>query len=224
MSLSITFLGQSGFRLSDGTHAIVIDPFLSGNPVAKHKPGDITCDYVALTHGHQDHFGDTIELAKANNATVIGSFEICNYVNEKGIEKIEPGNVGGTIKTSFGWVAFTQAFHSSSFQGVYMGMPMGLMINIDGRTFYHTGDTGLFSDMKLLSEIYKPEIAAIPVGDRFTMDGALATRAAEFIKPKVAIPIHYKTMDLLAQDASAFRPSGITVKELQPGETWEYSG
>jgi L-ascorbate metabolism protein UlaG (beta-lactamase superfamily) len=224
MSLSITFLGQSAFVLDDGQSPVVIDPFLTGNQIAQHTPDDIRCDYVALTHGHADHFGDTLDIAKKNDATVIGSFEICNYCNENGIEKVEPGNTGGRIQTSFGSVSFVQAFHSSSYQGQYMGMPLGLVFEMGGVTFYHCGDTGLFSDMKLIGEIYQPDIAAIPVGDRFTMDAKLGAKAAEFIGAKVAIPIHYKTFGLLAQTIEGFEPGGVEVKELAPGETWQYSG
>lgn len=223
MALRITFLGHAGFLLEDGGHAVAIDPFLTGNELARHRPSEIKCDYLALTHGHPDHFGDTLEIVKSNDATVIAAFEICNYLGEHGIAKVEPGNPGGTIQTDFGWVAFTHAFHSSSYEGRYMGMPCGLVFRMGGVTFYHCGDTGLFGDMRLLGELYRPDIAAIPVGDRFTMDAQLATKAAEFIQPQIAIPIHYKTFDLLAQEISGFEPSGVQVKELQPGESWEYS-
>ncbi len=223
MALRITFLGHAGFLLEDSEHAVAIDPFLTGNELARHRPSEIKCDYLALTHGHPDHFGDTLEIVKANDATIIAAFEICNYLGEQGIAKVEPGNPGGKIQTKFGWVAFTHAFHSSSYEDRYMGMPCGLVFRMGGATFYHCGDTGLFSDMRLLGELYRPDIAAIPVGDRFTMDAQLATKAAEFIQPRIAIPIHYKTFDLLAQDISGFEPSGVQVKELQPGERWEYS-
>jgi len=220
MSAEITFLGHAGFVFDDGNNAVAVDPFLSGNPAAVAKPEDIRCKYVALTHGHADHFGDTIAIAKANQATVIAAFEITQYLAGKGLEKSEPGNPGGKIKTDFGWVAFTQAFHSSSFDGVYMGMPCGLMINVGGVTIYHCGDTALFSDMKLLGEIYKPDVACIPIGDRFTMGPELATRAAEWIKPKTAIPVHYNTWPLIEQDPSKFAPKGVEVKVMKAGESW----
>ncbi len=224
MSLKITFLGHAGFLFDDGRNQLAVDPFLTGNPLAKHKPGDIACQYVALSHAHQDHFGDTLEIARKNDATVVAAFEICNYVSEKGISKVQPANPGGKIKTPFGWIAFTQAFHSSSYDGRYMGMACGLVINIDGTTIYHCGDTALFSDMKLIGEMYRPNLAMIPCGDRFTMGPEQATRAAELIKPKTAVPIHYRTFDALLQDANGFRPQGVEVKELDPGETWQYAG
>ncbi len=223
MALSMTFLGHSGFVFDDGNHKLAIDPFLTGNPVAKAKPQDVRCSYIALTHGHEDHVGDTVSIAKTNDATVLAAYEICNYLGKQGIKKLEPGNPGGKINTDFGWVAFTQAFHSSSYQGQYMGLPCGLIVNMGGATVYHCGDTWLFGDMKLIGEIYKPDIACIPIGDRFTMGPELGTRAAEFIKPKVAIPIHYATFPgMLVPDASGFTPTGVEVKILEPGETWRY--
>jgi L-ascorbate metabolism protein UlaG (beta-lactamase superfamily) len=220
MALSVTFLGHAGFLFDDGTKKLAVDPFLTENPIAVHSADDIEADYIALTHGHFDHISDTPTIAKRTGATVIGSFEIANYLGEQGIEQVEPGNPGGTIRTDFGSVTFTQAFHSSSFEGRYLGMPCGLVISMGGVTFYHAGDTGLFSDMKLIGEIYKPDVAAIPIGDRFTMDASLGSRAAEMVGAKHAIPIHYKTFPLLAPDASGFEPKGVQVKELEPGETW----
>lgn len=222
MTIDITYLGHSGFLVEAGRRSVAIDPFLTGNPLAKHGPGEIKCTHVALTHGHADHFGDTIEIAKNNNATVIAAFEICEYLGSQGLEKTEPGNPGGRINTDFGWVAFTQAFHSSSYNGRYTGMPCGLMVNIGGVTIYHLGDTTIFGDMQLLGEIYKPDIACVPIGDRFTMGPDLATRATEMIKPKAAIPIHYNTWPLIEQDPADFKPSGVEVKALKPGEQWSY--
>ncbi|MBI1371350.1 MAG: metal-dependent hydrolase [Phycisphaera sp.] len=221
MSLTITYLGHSGFLLDDGELTIAVDPFLTDNPVARHKAADIKCDYIALTHGHADHFGDTIEIAHNNEAKVICCYELHEYLSEHNVQT-DPGNPGGRIETDFGWVAFTQAFHSSSYNGRYTGMPCGLMINIDDITIYHTGDTGIFGDMKLLGEIYRPEIALICAGDRFTMGPELATRAAEMIGPKVAVPIHWGTWPLLSGDMSGFAPKGIEAKVLEPGEVWLY--
>jgi L-ascorbate metabolism protein UlaG (beta-lactamase superfamily) len=222
MSIIITFLGHAGFLIEAGRHVVAIDPFLTGNPVATVEPNEIQCRAIALTHGHADHLGDTVAIAKANDATVYAAFEICEYCGEHGVRRIEPMNPGGKVSTSFGFVALTQAFHSSSYGGQYMGMPCGVILNINGLTLYHCGDTALFSDMKLIGELYKPDIAMIPIGDRFTMGPELATKAAELIKPRIAIPIHYKTWPLLAQDASAFKPKGVEVREMEPGESWQY--
>lgn len=223
MGIELTFLGHAGFLLDDGAHAVAIDPFLTDNPVAKHKAGDIRCDAIVLTHGHQDHLGDTVAIAKANDATVYGAFEVTAYLEEQGVTKLEPGNPGGKIAAEWGWVAFTQAFHSSSYNGRYMGMPTGVVVHLGGVTVYHCGDTTLFSDMRLIGEIYRPDIALIPVGDRFTMGPELGKRAAEFIRPKVAVPIHYATWPLLTSDISGFKPEGVAVRVLEPGETWSYA-
>ena len=222
MTITITYLGHAGFLLDDGSHRVAIDPFLTGNPLAETKPDDVNCQYIVLTHGHADHFGDTLSIAKRNDAAVVGAFEICTYCEQQGIAKTEPMNPGGQISTDFGWVALTQAFHSSSFDGQYMGMPCGAVINIGGVTIYHCGDTGLFSDMKLLGELYKPDIACIPIGDRFTMGPELATKAAEFIGAKIAIPIHYNTWPPIEQDPANFNPADVEVKVMAPGETWQY--
>ncbi len=223
MDVTITFLGHAGFLLDDGKHVLAIDPFLTGNPVATMKPKDIRCHAIALTHGHADHVGDTVAIAKANDAVVIAAFEITEYLTEQGVNRVEPMNPGGRITTDFGWVALTQAFHSSSFEGRYMGMPCGVVAHLSGLTVYHLGDTGLFSDLKLLGETYRPDVACIPIGDRFTMGPELASRAAELVKPKVAIPIHYNTWPPIEQDPASFRPKGVEVKVMQPGERWTYS-
>jgi L-ascorbate metabolism protein UlaG (beta-lactamase superfamily) len=221
MGISITFLGHAAFLLSDGTHTVAIDPFLTGNPLAAMEPDEVKCQAIVLTHGHGDHLGDTVAIAKANGATVFGAYEIAEYMGEHEI-RAEPGNPGGKIAAEFGWVAFTQAFHSSSYEGRYLGMPCGAVVNMGGVTVYHLGDTGIFSDMKLLGEIYRPDVALIPTGDRFTMGPELATRAAEMIKPKVAVPMHYGTWPLLLPTAAGFEPKGVEVKEMEPGETWQY--
>ena len=222
MALKITFLGHAGFVLTSGEHAVAIDPFLTGNPLARHKPSEIACSAIALTHGHADHFGpDTLEIAKANGATIYAPFELAEYCGEQGCT-VEPANPGGRLETDFGWIAFTPALHSSSYEGRYMGAACGVVVHMDGVSFYHLGDTALFSDLKLISELYLPDVAAIPVGDRFTMGPELGTKAAEVILPRVAIPIHYKTFPLLAQDISAFAPEGVEVKVMEPGDIWTY--
>ena len=220
MAVDVTFLGHAGFLLTDGTHTLAIDPFLTGNPSAVHKPEEIRCDYIGLTHGHADHFGDTMAIAEANGATVIAPNEICEHLNETGYGKTEPGNPGGRILTPFGYVGFTPAFHSSSLEGKYMGPACGLTAQIGQVTFYHCGDTALFSDMKLIGQIVKPDVAMIPVGDRFTMGPKLGKMAAEFIAPTYAIPVHYGTWPLLTDDITDFAPEGVQVQIMQAGETW----
>jgi len=221
MALSITFLGHAGFLLDDGEHKLAIDPFLTGNPLAVHKPEDLDVQHIALTHGHADHFGDTLPIAQRTGAEVIAAFEICNYLNEQGHESVNPGNPGGHVATAFGAVHFTHAFHSSSYEGRYMGMPCGLVIEMGGFRFYHCGDTGLFGDMKMIGEMYAPDIAAIPIGDRFTMGPELASRAAGIIGAGYVIPVHYNTWPPIEQDPATMQvPAGIEVKVMQPGEAW----
>lgn len=228
MPLNITFLGHSGFLFDDGTTRVCVDPFLTGNTLAQHQPGDIHTHYLALTHGHGDHCNDDgVTIARNNDATVIAPFEVANWFGEQGIEKREPGNPGGRVYTDFGHVAFTPALHSSSGpDGRYMGVACGLVFEFErvGVSVYHAGDTALFSDMKLIGQLAKPDIAILPVGDRFTMTPHLGKLAAEMIRPKLAIPCHYKTFPLLTSDISAFTPDGVQVRELAPGESFEYAG
>lgn len=220
MAVKITYLGHSGFLLESGEHRLAIDPYLTDNPLARHKPADIKPTGIALTHGHFDHVGDTVELARSNNATVFAAFELASYLEGRGVENTSPGNPGGRIETAVGSITFTQAFHSSSFDGRYMGQPCGLVIEMDGVTFYHAGDTGLFSDMKLIGELYSPDVAMLPIGDRFTMGPRLAAKAAEWVRPKVAIPIHYNTWPPIEQDPKEFKPSGVEVRIMNPGDEW----
>ncbi len=222
MSMKLTHLGHAGFILEDANHCVVIDPFLTGNPLAVTEPQDVKAGHIVLTHGHEDHVGDTQAIAEANGSVIYGAFELIGYFGEHGIaaDKLQPANPGGKIETDFGYVALTQAFHSSSYKGHYMGPACGAVVQIGGVTVYHCGDTCLFSDMKLIGEIYRPDVALIPAGDRFTMGPQQAATAAEFIGAKVAIPMHYGTFPIITSDISGFQPSGIEVRIMKPGETW----
>ena len=221
MAIKLTFHGQSAFTIENETHALLIDPFFTDNPVAKLAASDVKCTHIAITHGHFDHFADCEGIAKANNATVYAAYEICEYLTEQGHEKCEPGNAGGRIETEFGAISFTQAFHSSSFQNRYMGMPCGLVIEFDSAVFYHAGDTALFSDMELIGEIFKPDIAMLPIGDRFTMGPEMAAAAAELIGAPTAIPMHYNTWPPIEVDVNRFAPEGVEVLVMEPSDAVE---
>jgi len=221
MAITLTFHGQSCFQLDDGEYSLLIDPFFTDNPVAIQAASDVKCSHIAITHGHFDHFADCEEIAKANEATVFAAYEICEYLSEQGHEKCEAGNPGGRIESPFGGISFTQAFHSSSYKGRYMGMPCGLMIEFSGAMIYHAGDTALFSDMELLGKIYEPDIALLPIGDRFTMCPEMAGVAAEMIGAPAAVPMHYNTWPPIEVDVTRFAPKDVDVVVMEPGDALE---
>ncbi len=221
MTVTITYFGHSAFAVETDKTRVLIDPFLTHNPLAQQagiRAHDQAADAILLSHGHDDHIGDTVAIAKRTGAAVFCGFEVGEYLQELGVTNIQDGNPGGRIDAPWGWVAFTQAFHSSSTKGRYLGQPMGLVFCLGATTIYHCGDTALFGDMKLLGEIYRPDVAMVPIGDRYTMGPALATRAAEMIAAPLVIPMHYKTFGLLRQDTAGFCPRGVEVRELTPGE------
>ncbi|WP_353467600.1 metal-dependent hydrolase [Staphylococcus coagulans] len=225
--MKLSFHGQSTVYFEANGKSGIIDPFITGNDLSDLSVEDLKVDYIVLTHGHEDHFGDTVELANRNHATVIGSAEVANYLSTaKGIENVHPMNIGGKWEFDFGVLKFVQAFHSSSLTNdegipIYLGMPMGVILELDGKTIYHAGDTGLFSDMKLIAERHPVDVCFVPIGDNFTMGIEDASYAINhLIKPKLTVPIHYNTFPLIEQDPVKFKEAVYEgrVQILKPGE------
>ncbi|MFF2531705.1 metal-dependent hydrolase [Brevibacillus sp. NPDC058079] len=226
--LDIRFHGHSSVQVTSEGHSIMIDPFISGSPVAATKLEDISVQYILLTHGHQDHILDAVELAKKNDATIVATHELATYLSWQGVKTISM-NLGGSVQLPFGKVKMTQAFHSSGVvlddekQIVYMGMPGGFVIELGGKTIYHAGDTGLFGDMKLIGERHNIDLAFLPIGDVFTMGPEDALVAAEWVQADFVVPIHYDTFPPIKQDGETFvaelAEKDIRGKALKPGET-----
>lgn len=227
MSATIEYLGHSTFLIraggEGGGETVLVDPFLDGNPKAPVSAGEVLCTRIVITHGHADHMSDAGAIAKRTGATVYAAFEICGYLEEQGVENLEPMNPGGTVSFAdgAGSVSLVQAFHSSSFEGRYMGQPCGAIVRVGGKAVYHTGDTALFTDMKMIGERFKPDCLLVCAGDRFTMGPKDAACAAEWIGAPIAVPMHYGTWPLLSDDMDGFTPTGIRTVLMEPGETLE---
>jgi L-ascorbate metabolism protein UlaG (beta-lactamase superfamily) len=185
---------------------LLIDPFITGNPVAKSTKEQKAAEFILITHGHGDHLGDAIALAKKSKAMIISNFEICTYCQSQGVENVHPMHIGGGHEFPFGSVKLTIAHHGSTLGDKlqYGGNPVGFIIRTGGKTLYHAGDTGLFMDMQLIGELDDIDLAMLPIGDNFTMNIPDAVKAVEFLKPKKAIPMHYNTFDLIACDPQDF--------------------
>ena len=223
----LTYLGHDAFLMEEGDTRLVIDPFLSGNPLAKEKPENIKVQYVLLTHGHGDHLGDGIAIARANHATIIAPFELATACEKKGCQT-HPMHIGGAHEFPFGRVKLTIAHHGSGadFGGdslAYMGNPCGFLVTMAGKTVYHAGDTGLFLDMQLIGEMNRIDTALLPIGDNFTMGIDDAVKAVEFLKPGLTIPMHYNTFDVINADANEFKRKvqsiGRQVRIMAVGES-----
>jgi L-ascorbate metabolism protein UlaG (beta-lactamase superfamily) len=228
--MKLTYLSHSCFLVETSSHRLLIDPFLTGNPLAKVKAADVECDFILISHGHEDHMGDAVAIAQRTDATVIANFEVAMTCANRGVKKIHPMNPGGAWNFPFGRVKLTIAHHSSSNATadggfLYLGNPCGILITADGKTLYHAGDTALFLDMKLIGELNKIDVAMLPIGDNFTMGIDDAALAVEFLKAKLAIPMHFNTFDLIKVDANAFaekvKAGGAHAKVLAAGESIE---
>jgi len=225
--MKITWFGHSCFRIETGSSVVLIDPFLKGNPTFEKSGIDWEVPvsgvtHVALTHGHDDHLGDTSEICKTTGATLFAVFELAMHVAAQGAEKLEPMNTGGTVASDDFELTFVQALHSSSVGGVYLGNPCGIILKSkEGPTVYHMGDTDIFGDMALINELYQPDIGIVPIGDRFTMGARSAAHACKaYFDFKTILPAHYGTFPMIDQTPEAFvaKMQGQNVAVLEPGE------
>ena len=223
--MRLTYFGHSCFLLETAKARLILDPYFNENPASPVKSAEMKCDYLLLTHGHDDHSGDALEIAKRCGATIVANFEIAEYFAAKGA-KTHGMNPGGGFNFPFGRVKLTLAHHTSSLDAglhpIYLGVACGLLIQADGKCLYDAGDTALFLDMQVIGRV-GIDVALLPIGDNFTMGPEDAVTALDLLKPRVAVPIHYNTWPVIAQDPNAFAgraaESGHTVKVLQPGET-----
>jgi L-ascorbate metabolism protein UlaG (beta-lactamase superfamily) len=223
--MRLTYFGHSCFLVETARARLLIDPFLSENPVAPLKPAEMRCDYILVSHGHEDHTCDALEIALRCGATLIANYEIAEYFAAKGA-KTHGMNPGGGFNFPFGRVKLTLAHHTSSLGAglhpIYLGSACGLLIQADGKTLYHAGDTALFLDMQLIGRAGL-DAALIPIGDNFTMGPDDALTALDFLQPKFAVPMHYNTWPVITQDADAFAQraaqAGHAVRVMAAGES-----
>ena len=221
-TMKLTFIGHACFKFDTDKTAILTDPFISENPMTNMDSNKVDANFILLTHGHGDHFGDTVDIAKRNNSTVISTFEIAEHLLSPNELNVCPGNIGGKIPTPFGSVKFTSAIHGS---GVPGGLACGFVIAVEDKKIYFAGDTALTKDMELLST-ENIDYAILPIGDVYTMGIDDAVKATKMINPKYVIPMHYNTMPSIKQDPLEFKnkiQSTTNTKAviLSPGESIE---
>lgn len=228
--MDIRFLGHACFELSDGDTRVLVDPFLTGNPKAAVQASDVNPTHVFLTHGHADHWGDIVDIAKRTGAQCVAIVEIAGELNGHGVENTVDPNLGGTVEFDGGWVRLVPAWHTSTTPGGTANVPAGLVINLGGKTVYHLGDTALFSDLRLVAERDELDAALVCIGGHYTMDRRDAAIACELIAARTVIPCHYNTFPPIETDAQAFkaevekRTAGegrrqSTVEVLEPGDS-----
>ena len=221
--MEVRFLGHACFELSDGGTTVLIDPFLTGNPKAAIAADDAAATTILLTHGHADHIGDTVAIAKRTGAPVVAIVELANELGEDGVEVHDP-NLGGSVKFDWGWVKLVPAWHTSTTPKGTVNTPAGLLINFEDTIVYHLGDTCLFSDMQLVGKHHPIDIALMCIGGHYTMDRHDAVEAAKLVGAGTVIPCHYNTFPPIETDAQAFasdvRAAGAgEVVVLEPGQS-----
>ncbi len=224
--LTVRWLGHAAFSISDGAHTVLIDPFLTGNPKAAVSADEVTADAIIVSHGHDDHLGDTVAISQRTGATVVATFELGMYCQRKGAAKVHTMNAGGAFDFPWGRVKLVQAIHSSGAEGgtVYTGNATGILLTMSGRTVYHSGDTALFSDMDLIGSYHDIDVALLAIGDNYTMGVHDAGLAARMLHAGHVIPMHFDTFDVIHADAAEFKrdveaASGSLCTILEPGET-----
>jgi len=220
------YLGHACVALADGPHRLIIDPFLTDNPVAPVRAEEIDVQYILVSHGHGDHIGDAVPIARRTGATIIAAYELATFCAGQGV-KTHPMHIGGAHDFEFGRVKLTIAHHGGGHgpdASRYTGPAVGFLVTLGGKIVYHPGDTGLFYDMKLIGETHRIELAFLPIGDNFTMGIEDAVRAVEFLQPRRVVPMHYGTFPAVAADPHDFaaRVKGAEVIVLQPGETIDF--
>ena len=225
--MDIRFLGHGCFELSDGDTVVLIDPFLTGNPKAPVEASDLEPTHIFLTHGHADHYGDIVDIAKRTGALVVAIKEVADEIAGQGVENVAEPNIGGTVEFEGGWVRLTPAWHTGTTPNGTVHTPAGLVVDLGGKTVYHVGDTALFSDIRLAGERDQLDAALVCIGGHYTMDRHDAAIASEWIGAPVVIPCHYDTFPPIETDAQAFksdveeRTGGKTsVEVLEPGGTY----
>jgi L-ascorbate metabolism protein UlaG (beta-lactamase superfamily) len=223
---SIRYLGHASWELSDGATTVLVDPWLEGNPKAAASAGDLSANAILLTHGHFDHYGDTVAIAQRTGATVVAQTEIAGEL--AGIlgedHPVHNPNIGGTVELEWGWVRLTPAWHSSTTPNGTVSTPAGLVVSFGGTIFYFVGDSGLFSDLALPAKRNPIDVAVVPIGGHFTMDRFDAVEAAKLIGARTVIPSHFNTFPPVATDADAFKSDVESATDsqvviLEPGET-----